>query len=78
MLVPLVPTSFDHFPGMGFVFLFRGIMKKPYVIVDVKVEERSRFSPGFIDNEIVECVMLNNCSNDRYKNLGVAADVRGV
>jgi hypothetical protein len=58
VLVPLVPTSFDDLPSVGFVFLFGSVVKEPYIIMDVKVEEGTRFSPGFVDDEIVERVML--------------------
>ena len=60
MLVPLVPASFDDLPSVGLVFLFSSIVKEPYIIMDVKVEEGTRFSPGFVDDEIIESVMLKN------------------
>jgi hypothetical protein len=59
VLVPLVPTSFDDLPRVGFIFLFGSVVKEPYVIVDVKAEEGTRFSPGLVDDKIVESVMLN-------------------
>lgn len=66
MLVPLVPTSFDDLPSVGLVFLFGSVVEESYIIMDVKVEEGTRFSPGFVDDEIIESVMLKNIINVVY------------
>ena len=43
---------------MGFVLLLGSVSKKSYVVMHVEIEQRSGFSTRFIDDEVVECVVL--------------------
>lgn len=58
MFVSLVPASFDDLAGVAFVLFLCGVCKETNVVMDIKVEERSRLATGFVDNERVEGVMV--------------------
>ena len=58
MLVSLVPAPLHDFPCMGFVFFLGSVSEESYVVVHVKIEQRSGFSTRFVDDEVVECVVL--------------------
>ena len=58
MLVSVVPASLDHFPSVRLVLLDRRIGQKTDVIVDIEVEQRARLSTGFVDDKVVERVVL--------------------
>lgn len=60
MLVPLIVTPLNDLPRMRLVLLNGGICQQTNVVMDVKVEQRPRFSSCFVDNEIVERVMLSS------------------
>lgn len=60
MLVPLVPTSLDHLPGVGLVLFDSGVSQKTHVVVDVKIEQWARLPAGLIHDEVVERMMLRN------------------
>lgn len=60
MLVPLVPTSLDHLPGVGLVLFDGGVSQKTHVVVDVKIEQWAGLPAGLIHDEVVEGVMLRN------------------
>jgi hypothetical protein len=58
VFVPLVITTGDDLPSMRFVFLHSGIREHSNIIMHVKIEQRPRFSTGFIHDEVVEGIML--------------------
>ena len=58
MLVALVPTPFHDLPCMGFVLLDISIRQETDVVMDVKVEERAGLSSCFVDDEVVESIVL--------------------
>lgn len=58
MLVSLVPAPLHDLPCVGFVFLLGSIGEKSYIVVHVKIKQRSGFSTRFIDDKVVECVVL--------------------
>ena len=58
MLEAIVPRSLNNFPGVGLVLLQRCVRYQPHVVVDVKVEQWSRFATGLVDDKVVECVVL--------------------
>jgi hypothetical protein len=60
VLVALVPTAFNHFSRVRLVFLLGSIRKQSDVVVDIKIEEGTRFPSGFVDYEIVKGIMLWN------------------
>ena len=43
---------------MRLVFFYRCIADKPYVIMNVKMKQRTRFSSGARNNQIIEGIML--------------------
>lgn len=60
MFISLIITSFYDFPGMAFVFLLRRVRQQAHIVVHVKIKQWPRFSAGFIDYEVVKCVMLKD------------------
>ena len=58
MLVPLIPAPFHNFTRMGLIFLFRGVGEEPYIVVYVKVKQGAGFPACFVDDEVVERVVL--------------------
>ena len=58
MLIPLIPAPFHDFTRMGFIFLLRGVGEESYIIVYVEIEQGSGFSTRFVDDEVVERVVL--------------------
>ena len=62
MLVSLVPAPLHDFPCMGFVLLLGSVGEKSHVVVHVEIEQWSRFSTSFVDDEVVECIMLKMVS----------------
>lgn len=58
MLIPLIPTAFHDFTGVRFVFLYSRIGQQTDVVVNIKVEQWARFSSRFVDNKVIEGVML--------------------
>lgn len=65
MFVSLVPTSFHDFPGVRLVLFLRCVGKEADVVMDIKVKERSRLPPSFVDDEVIESIVLH-----RYKRHG--------
>jgi hypothetical protein len=43
---------------MRFVLFLRSIGQQAHIIVHVEIEERPRLAAGFVDNEVVECIVL--------------------
>ena len=58
MLIPLVVTPFHHLACVRLVFLHCRIREQPHVIMHVKVEQRAGFATGFVQDEVVERVVL--------------------
>ena len=58
MFVPLIPAPFYDFTCVRFIFLLRGVGEKPYIVMHVEIEQRTGFPTSFVDDEIVECVVL--------------------
>lgn len=58
MFVSLIVASFDNLAGMRFILFLRCVCKQAHVVVNIKIEQRTRLSARFIDYEIVECIML--------------------
>ena len=58
MLIALVPTTLDDLSGVGLVLLDRCISQQPNVVMHVEIEERAGLAPGFVDDKVVEGVML--------------------
>ena len=58
MLVPLIPAPFHNFTCVGLIFLLRGVSEESYIVVHVKIEQRSGFSTSFVDDKVVECIVL--------------------
>jgi hypothetical protein len=58
MLVLLVPAPLDDFACMRFVLLLCSVCEETHIVVHIKIEQRTRFAPGFVNDEVVECVML--------------------
>lgn len=58
MLVAIIPTSFHDLSSVRFILFLRSVREQSDIVVDVKVEERSRFPASFVDNEVVEGVRL--------------------
>jgi hypothetical protein len=54
----LIPASLNNLSGMGFVFLNGSIGQHSNIVVNVKIEQRTGLSTSFVDDEIVESVML--------------------
>ena len=68
MLVSLVPTPFHDFPSMGFIFLHGCVSKKSYIVVHVEIEKRSGFSARFIDDEVVERIVLKMAGQSAHQS----------
>jgi hypothetical protein len=60
MFIPLIITPLNNLSGVRLVFLFCSVGEEPHVIVDVKVEQWSRFTTRLVDDEVIECVVLRN------------------
>ena len=60
MLISLIVTSFNDFPRMRFILLFGSVCEQSDVVMDIEIEQRPRFSSCFIDNEVIERIMLPN------------------
>ncbi|RUS72947.1 hypothetical protein EGW08_019287, partial [Elysia chlorotica] len=58
VLVPFIPTTQAHFSCVGFKLLYFSIVGDPNVVMNLKIKQRSRFSPGFCDDEVVETVVV--------------------
>lgn len=58
MFESVIPRSLDDFASVGLVFFYRGIRYHADIIVNIKAKQRPRLSPGFVYDEIVECVVL--------------------
>jgi len=58
MLVPLIPAPFHDFPCMGFILLLQGVSEESYVVMHVEIEQRTGFSACLVDDEVIECVVL--------------------
>jgi DMSO/TMAO reductase YedYZ molybdopterin-dependent catalytic subunit len=58
MFVPLIPAPFHNFACVRFIFLLRCVGEESYIVVHVEIEQWSGFSARFVDDEVVECVML--------------------
>ena len=43
---------------MALVFFFSGVGEKTHVVVHVEVEQGAGFAAGFVDYEVVKCVVL--------------------
>jgi len=43
---------------MRLILLNSSIRHHADVIMDIKIEQGSRFATGFVDNEVVECIVL--------------------
>lgn len=59
MFVSLVITPFYDFASVRFVLLFGCVREETDVVMDVKVEQGTRFATGFVDYEIVERIVLS-------------------
>jgi len=59
MFIPLIIAPLHDFPSMALIFLLRRVREHADVIVHVEVEQGPRFTTGFVDYEVVECIMLN-------------------
>ena len=73
MFVTLVVTTFHHLSSMRLVLLLRRIGKKSNIVVDVKIEQRPRFSAGLIDDEVVESVVLSKTVRETPQNESLEA-----
>lgn len=62
MFVTLVPTALDDLACVRLVLLHRGVGEETHVIMHIEVEKWARFASRFVDDEIVECVVLEVCS----------------
>lgn len=60
VLVSLVPAAFNHFAGVGLVFLFGGVRKESDVVMHVEIEQRTRFPPSLVDYKVVEGIVLRD------------------
>lgn len=60
VFVAVVPTSLHDFSGVRLVLFLSSIRQQTNVVVHVKVEERTRFTASFVDDEVVEGVSLRN------------------
>lgn len=58
MLIPLVPTPLYYLPSMRFVFLNSGIRQQAHIVVHIEVEQGTRLSARFVDDEVIKSVML--------------------
>jgi hypothetical protein len=58
MLIPLIVAPFHNLASMGFIFLLCCVSQQAYVVVNVKVEERSGLPSCFVDDKVIESVML--------------------
>ncbi len=43
---------------MYLVLLQRGVPYQPYIVMDIKAEQRTRLAPRLIDDEVIERVVL--------------------
>ena len=59
VFVPLIITSFNNFARMRFILLLGGVSKQTNIIMNIKVEQRARFTPGFVYNEVIKGIMLS-------------------
>ena len=58
MLIALIPTTLDDLSGVGFVLLDRCIGQQPNVVMYIEIEERAGLAPSFVNDKVVEGVML--------------------
>ena len=78
MLVPLIVASFNDFPCMRFIFLLGSVCEQSDVVMDVKIEQRPRFSSRLVDNEVIECIMLPRPLNKKKKTTLNASPTCGI
>jgi hypothetical protein len=69
----VVPTPLNDLPRMGLVLLDRRVMDHSHVVVDVKIEQRTGFPSGLVDDEVVEGVVLQR-KREKAKNVRRWAD----
>jgi hypothetical protein len=58
MPIPLIISSLYDLSSVRLVLFFCRIRKKTHVVVNIKVEQWTRFAAGFVDNKVVERVVL--------------------
>jgi hypothetical protein len=69
MLVTLIVTPLYDFACMGLVLLFRGVSKKANIVMNIKVEERSRLSTSLVNDKVIEGMMLVRIRQNEKKSL---------
>lgn len=58
VLVSVVPGALDDLARVTLILFLCGICQHAHIVVDVKVEQRSRFPARLIDDKVVECIVL--------------------
>lgn len=71
MLVSLIITSLNHLSGMRLVLLLRGIGHESNIVVNIEVEERTRFSTGFVDDEVIKRMVLDSRTSQMHVHRGI-------
>lgn len=66
MLVSLIITSLNHLSGMRLVLFLRGIGHESNIVVNIEVEERTRFSTGFVDDEVIKRMVLDSRTSQMH------------
>jgi hypothetical protein len=64
VFVALVIAPLNDFPSMRFILLLGCVGEKANVVMNIKIEQRARFSPGFVDDKIVKCIVLCREGNE--------------
>lgn len=67
MLVALIIAPFNDLSRMGLVLFNSCVREEADIVVHVKVEEWTRLAASFVDNEVVESVVLKICQNSSFR-----------
>jgi hypothetical protein len=65
VFIPRVIAPLHDFTGVRFILFLRGIGEQAYIVVNIEIKKRSRLAARFVDDKVVECMVLNESVRQR-------------